>query len=82
MVVGQSKKLKVKDLSKKQAKRIKWKSSKKKVVTVTKIGKLKARKARKAVITAKVGKKNSDVKAWLRRNLQRKKNRVLLNRQD
>lgn len=67
MTVGQSKKLKVKGVSKKQAKRIKWKSSKKKVVTVTKTGKLKARKAGKATITAKVGKKKLKCKVTVKK---------------
>lgn len=67
MTVGQSEKLKVKGISKKRAKRIKWKSSKKKVVTVTKTGKLKARKAGKATITAKVGKKKLKCKVVVKR---------------
>lgn len=67
MTVGQSKKLKVKGISKKLAKRIKWKSSKKKVVTVTKTGKLKARKAGKAVITAKIGKKKLKCKVTVKK---------------
>ena len=67
MTVGQSKKLKVKGISKKRAKRIKWKSSKKKVVTVTKTGKLKARKAGKATITAKVGKKKLKCKVTVKK---------------
>lgn len=67
MTVGQSKKLKVKGVSKKQAKRIKWKSSKKKVVTVTKTGKIKARKAGKATITAKVGKKKLKCKVTVKK---------------
>ena len=67
MTVGQSKKLKVKGIIKKRAKRIKWKSSKKKVVTVTKTGKLKARKAGKATITAKVGKKKLKCKVVVKR---------------
>lgn len=67
MTVGQSKKLKVKGISKKRAKRIKWKSSKKKIVTVTKTGKLKARKAGKATITAKVGKKKLKCKVVVKR---------------
>lgn len=67
MTVGQSKKLKVKGISKKRAKRIKWKSSKKKVVTVTKTGKIKARKAGKATITAKVGKKKLKCKVVVKR---------------
>ena len=67
MTVGQSKKLKVKGISNKRAKRIKWKSSKKKVVTVTKTGKLKARKAGKAVITAKIGKKKLKCKVTVKK---------------
>ena len=73
MTVGPSKKLKVKGISKKRAKRIKWKSSKKKVVTVTRTGKLKARKAGKATITAKVGKKKLKCKVVVKR--KRKKAR-------
>ena len=67
MIVGQSKKLKVKGISKKRAKRIKWKSSKKKVVTVTKTGKIKARKAGTATITAKVGKKKLKCKVTVKK---------------
>ena len=67
MTVGQSKKLTVKGISKKQAKRIKWKSSSKKVVTVTKTGKIKARKAGKATITAKVGKKKLKCKVTVKK---------------
>ncbi len=67
MTVGQSKKLTVKGVSKKQAKRIKWKSSSKKIVTVTKTGKLKARKAGKATITAKVGKKKLKYKVVVKK---------------
>lgn len=67
MTVGQSKKLKVKGISKKRAKCIKWKSSSKKVVTVTKTGKIKARKAGKATITAKVGKKKLKCKVVVKR---------------
>ena len=66
--VGQSKKLTVKGISKKQAKRIKWKSSSKKVVTVTKTGKIKARKTGKATITAKVGKKKLKCKVTVKKS--------------
>lgn len=68
MTVGQSKKLTVKGISKKQAKRIKWKSSSKKVVTVTKTGKIKARKTGKATITAKVGKKKLKCKVTVKKS--------------
>ena len=68
MTVGPSKKLKVKGISKKRAKRIKWKSSKKKVVTVTKTGKIKARKTGKATITAKVGKKKLKCKVTVKKS--------------
>lgn len=68
MTVGQSKKLTVKGISKKQAKRIKWKSSSKKVVTVIKTGKIKARKTGKATITAKVGKKKLKCKVTVKKS--------------
>ena len=51
--VGKTYKLKLKNNKKK----IKWSSSKKKVATVSKTGKVKAKKAGTARITAKVGKK-------------------------
>ena len=53
LTVGKTAKLKVKNTKKK----IKWSSSKKSVATVTKKGKVKAKKAGKTTITAKVGKK-------------------------
>ena len=51
--VGQTVKLKVK----KNRKKVKWKSSNKKIVTVSKKGKIKGKKVGKATITAKIGKK-------------------------
>lgn len=51
--VGDTLQLKVKNTGKK----VKWKSSKKSVVTVSSKGKIKAKKAGKAVITAKIGSK-------------------------
>lgn len=57
LMVGQSKTLSVKNLSKKQKKKVKWSSSKKKIATVSKKGKVTAKKAGKTTITAKVGKK-------------------------
>lgn len=56
--MGQKKKLKVKGTSKK----IKWSSSNKKVVAVSKKGVVKAKKKGKAVITAKAGKWKGKVK--------------------
>ena len=53
--VGKTKKLKVKN--KPAGVKVTWKSSKKKVATVSKKGKVKAKKAGKTTITAKVGKK-------------------------
>ena len=53
LTVGQKKKLSVK----KNWKKVKWKSSKPGVVSVSSKGKIKARKAGKATITAKSGKK-------------------------
>ena len=53
--VGKTKKLKVKN--KPVGVKVTWKSSKKKVATVSKKGKVKAKKAGKTTITAKVGKK-------------------------
>ncbi len=55
--VGQSKKISVKNLTKKQKKKVKWSSSNKKVASVNKSGKVTAKKKGSAKITAKVGKK-------------------------
>lgn len=52
LTVGQSKQLKVKNTKKK----VTWSSNKKSVATVSKTGKVKAKKAGKTTITAKVGK--------------------------
>lgn len=57
LTVGKSATLKVKNLTKKQKKKLKWSSSKKKVATVSKKGKVVAKKAGKTTITAKTGKK-------------------------
>ncbi len=55
--MGQSKKLSVRNLTKKQKKKVKWSSSNKKVASVSKSGSVKAKKKGTAKITAKVGKK-------------------------
>lgn len=55
--VGQSKKISVRNLTKKQKKKVKWSSSNKKVATVSKSGSVKAKKKGTAKITAKMGKK-------------------------
>lgn len=57
LTVGKTATLKVKNLTKKQKKKLKWSSSKKKVATVNKKGKVVAKKAGKTTITAKTGKK-------------------------
>ena len=57
LTVGKTKTLTVKNVSKKQKKKIKWSTSKKSVATVSKSGKVKAKKAGKTTITAKLGKK-------------------------
>lgn len=55
--VGQTKNLSVKNLPKKQSRKVKWSSSQKKVAQVNKNGKVTAKKKGTAKITAKVGKK-------------------------
>ena len=63
--VGKTKKLKVKN--KPAGVKVVWKSSKKKVATVSKKGKVKAKKPGKATITAKVGKKKYKCKVIVKR---------------
>lgn len=65
--VGQSKTLTVKNLGKKNKKKLKWSSNKKKVATVSKKGKVKAKKAGTAKITAKVGKKKYTCKVTVKK---------------
>lgn len=65
--VGQSKTLSVKNLSKKKAKKLKWSTSNKKVATVNKKGKVAAKKAGKATITAKLGKKKYTCKVTVKK---------------
>lgn len=67
LTVGQSKTLSIKNLSKKNKKKLKWSSNKKKVATVSKKGKVKAKKAGTAKITAKVGKKKYTCKVTVKK---------------
>ena len=63
--VGKTKKLKMKN--KPAGVKVVWKSSKKKVATVSKKGKVKAKKPGKTTITAKVGKKKYKCKVIVKR---------------
>ena len=66
MKKGQSKKLTLKK-GKKKLKNVKWKSSNKKVVSVTSSGKIKAKKVGKATITAKYKKKTYKCKVTVKK---------------
>ena len=59
LTVGKTVQLKVKGTKAK----VKWSSSNKKVATVSKKGKVKAKKVGKATITAKIGKRNTVAKS-------------------
>ena len=63
--VGKNVKLKVKN--KPAKKKVKWKSTNKKVATVTKKGKVKAKKAGKTTIIAKIGKKKYKCKVTVKK---------------
>ena len=65
MAVGDTFQLKVKGTTKK----VKWRSSKSSVVSVTSNGTLKAKKYGKAVITAKVGKQSYKCNAFVSKNI-------------
>lgn len=65
--VGKTVKLKVKNTKKK----VKWKSSNKKVATVSKKGKVKGKKPGKATITAKVGKKKYKCKVTVKKKVSK-----------
>ena len=53
LIVGKSKTIKLKGISKSQTKKVKWSSNKKRIAVVNKKGKITAKKAGKTVITAK-----------------------------
>lgn len=74
MVVGETMNLKVKGLSKSHRKKVKWKSSNKEVVSVSKKGKLTAKRAGKAMITAKVSKKTLRCKVNVKSKRENKDN--------
>ena len=65
LYVGQSKTLKLKNLKKKYISKVKWKSSNKKVATVSKKGKVVAKKQGKATITAKINNKKYKCKVFV-----------------
>lgn len=68
--VGKTVTLKLKNNKKK----VKWKTSNKKVATVSKSGKVKGKKAGKAVIKAKVGKKSYKCKITVKKSKKKKAN--------
>lgn len=67
LLVGQKKKLKVKNKPKRV--KVKWKSSKKKVAKVSKKGVVTAKKAGKTIITARVGKKKLKCRVVVKKNV-------------
>ncbi|MBQ6361460.1 MAG: Ig-like domain-containing protein [Lachnospiraceae bacterium] len=71
LTVGKSYKLKATVSPKKANKKVKWKSSNKKVVTVTSKGKLKAKKAGKATITC-TSKANKKIRATCKVTVKKK----------
>ena len=73
LTVGKTKTLSLKNVSKKQKKKIKWTSSKKSVATVSKSGKVKAKKAGTATITAKLGRKKYKCKVTVKKKATKKK---------
>lgn len=78
--VGKTKKLKIKNL--KKGKKVVWKSSKKKIATVSKKGVVKAKKAGKTTITAKVSGKKYTCKVTVTKKKTKKKTTISNNPYD
>ena len=73
LTIGKTKTLSLKNVNKSKKKKIKWTSSKKSVATVSKSGKVKAKKAGTATITAKLGKKKYRCKVTVKKKKTTKK---------
>lgn len=73
LVQGKKKRLKVRNLSRRRRRKVKWYSTRKSVATVNRKGVVKAKRKGKAYIVAKVGKKKYRCKVIVKKKVRRKK---------
>ena len=73
LVQGKKKRLKVRNLSKRRRRKVKWYSTRKSVATVNQKGVVKAKRKGKAYIVAKVGRKKYRCKVIVKKKVRRKK---------
>lgn len=73
LVQGKKKRLKVRNLSRRRRRKVKWYSTRKSVATVNKKGVVKAKKKGKTYIVAKVGKKKYRCKVIVKKKVTKKK---------
>ena len=79
LVQGKKKRLKVRNLSRRRRRKVKWYSTRKSVATVNRKGVVKAKRKGKAYIVAKVGRKKYRCRVIVRKKLEgRKRVRSLL----
>lgn len=73
LVQGKKKRLKVRNLSRRRRRKVKWYSTRKSVATVNRKGVVKAKRKGKAYIVAKVGRKKYRCKVIVKKKVRRKK---------
>ena len=73
LVQGKKKRLKVRNLSRRRRRKVKWYSTRKSVATVNRKGVVKAKRKGKAYIVAKVGRKKYLCKVIVKKKVRRKK---------
>ena len=73
LVQGKKKRLKVRNLSRRRKRKVKWYSTRKSVATVNRKGVVKAKRKGKAYIVAKVGRKKYRCKVIVKKKVRRKK---------
>ena len=73
LVQGKKKRLKVRNLSRRRRRKVKWYSTRKSVATVNRKGVVKAKRKGKAYIVAKVGKKKYRCKVIVKKKVTKKK---------
>lgn len=73
LVQGKKKRLKVRNLSRRRRRKVKWYSTRKSVATVNRKGVVKAKRKGKAYIVAKVGRKKYHCKVIVKKKVRRKK---------
>ena len=75
LVQGKKKRLKVRNLSRRRRRKVKWYSTRKSVATVNRKGVVKAKRKGKAYIVAKVGRKKYRCKVIVKKKVRRKKSK-------